>query len=139
MPPLIVPNQYGSNKDLMPKQSLILSKLDSLEHYFGQNGLNIKDIAAIAGCHTFEKAQVVDQWRARYEPGRSLINPQHLHELGTQMFAINKWCMEASKRGDNWISVCIRQHHYFHGDDLIYVQLEELHQLCHLDVSTNLS
>jgi len=41
--------------------------------------------------------------------------------------------MEASKRGDNWISVRIRQHHYFHGDDLIYVQFEELHQLCHLD------
>jgi len=35
------------------------------------------------------------------------MNPQHLHELGTQMFAINKWCMEASKRGDNWISVRI--------------------------------
>ena len=117
----------------MPKQSLILSKLDSLEHYFGQSGLNIEDIAAIAGRHTFEKAEVVDQWRTRYEPGRSLMNPQHLYELGTQMFAMNKWCMEASKRGDNWISVHIRQHHYFHGDELIYVQLEELYQLYHLD------
>jgi len=45
----------------MPKQSLILSELDSLEHYFRQSGLNIEDIAAIAGCHTFEKAQIVDQ------------------------------------------------------------------------------
>jgi len=80
--PLIVPNQYDSNKDLMPKQSLILSKLDSLEHYFRHSGLNIEDIA-IAGRHTFEKAEVVDQWRARYEPGRSLMNPKHLHELGT--------------------------------------------------------
>jgi len=35
VPPLIVPNQYGSNEDLMPKKSLILSELDSLEHYFG--------------------------------------------------------------------------------------------------------
>jgi hypothetical protein len=119
VPPLIVPNQYGSNEVLMPKQYLILSELDLLEHYFGQSGLNIEDIAAIVGCQTFEKAEVVDQWRARYEPGRSLMNPQHLHELGTQMFAINKWCMEASKRGDNWISVRIQQHHYFHGDDLI--------------------
>ena len=34
VPPLIVPNQYGSNEDLMPKQSLILSE-HSLEHYFG--------------------------------------------------------------------------------------------------------
>jgi len=35
VPPLIVPNQYGSNKDLMPKKSLALSELDSLERYFG--------------------------------------------------------------------------------------------------------
>ena len=73
------------------------------------------------------------QWRARYEPGRSLFDPKRLHELGTQMFAIYKWCIEASKRGENWISVRIRQPHYFRGDDLIYVQFEELHQLCHLD------
>jgi len=63
VPPLIVPNQYGSNENLMPKNSLALSELDSHEHYFGQSGLNIKDIAAIIGCQTFEKAEVVDQWR----------------------------------------------------------------------------
>ena len=67
----------------MPKQSFILFELDSLEHYFGQSGLNIEDIAVIAGRHTFEKAEVVDQWRARYDPDRSLMNPQHLHELST--------------------------------------------------------
>ena len=133
VPPLIVPNQYGSNEVLMPKKSLVLSELDSLEHYFGQSRLNMEEIAAILGCQTFEKAEVVDQWRARYEPGRSLFDPQRLHELDTQMFAINKWCIEASKSGENWISVRIRQHHYFRGDDLIYVQFEEVHQLCHLD------
>ena len=131
VPPLIVPNQYGSNEDLMPKKSLAVSELDSLERYFGQSGLNME--AAIIGCQTFEKAEVVDPWRARYEPGISLFDPQHLHELGTQMFAINKWCIVASKRGENWISVRVRQHHYFRGDDLTYVQFEELHQLCHLD------
>ena len=47
VPPLIMSNQYGSNKDLMPKKSLILSELDSLEHYFGQSGLNIEDIAPL--------------------------------------------------------------------------------------------
>jgi len=50
-----VPNQYGSNEDLMPKKSLALSELDSLEHYFGQSGLNMEEIAAIIGCQTFEK------------------------------------------------------------------------------------
>jgi len=90
VPPLIVPNQYVSNEDLMPKKSLSLSELDSLERYFGQSGLNMEEIAAIIGCQKFEKADIVDQWRARYEPGRSLFDPQHLHELSTQMFAINK-------------------------------------------------
>jgi len=75
VPPLIVPNQYGSNEDLMPKKSLALSELDSLERYFGQCGLNMEEIAAIIGCQTFENSEVVDQWRARYEPGRSLFNP----------------------------------------------------------------
>ena len=42
VPPLIVPNQYGSNEDLMPKKSLALSELDSLERYFGQSGLNME-------------------------------------------------------------------------------------------------
>ena len=83
MPPLIVPNQYGSNEDLTPKKSLVLSELDSLERYFGQSGLKMEEIATILGCQTFEKAEVVDQWRVRYEPGRSLFDPQRLHELGT--------------------------------------------------------
>ena len=43
----------------MLKQSLILSELDSLEHYFGQSDLNIEDMAAIARRHTFQKAEVV--------------------------------------------------------------------------------
>jgi len=50
----------------------------------------MEEIATIIGCQTFEKAEIVDQWRARYERGRSLFDPQRLHELGTQMFAINK-------------------------------------------------
>jgi len=75
VPPLIVPNQYGSNEELMPKKSLALSELDSLERYFGQSGLNMKELAAILGCQTFEKAEVVDQWRVRYERGKSLFDP----------------------------------------------------------------
>jgi len=35
------------------------------------------------------------------------MNPKHLHVLGTQMFAINNWCMEASKGEVDWISVQI--------------------------------
>jgi len=48
-------------KTFMPMKSLALSELDLFEHYFGQSGPNIEDIAAIIGCQTFEKAEVVDQ------------------------------------------------------------------------------
>jgi len=44
MPPLIVPNQYDSNEDLMPKQSLILSELDSLEYYLDRVVLILKTL-----------------------------------------------------------------------------------------------
>ena len=69
----------------------------------------------------FLRAEVVDEWRRNFAPGRSLMNPKHLHVLETQMFAINNWCMEASKGGVDWISIRIRNHHYFRGDDLILV------------------
>jgi len=31
------------------------------------------------------------------------MNPKHLHVLSMQMFAINNWCIEASKGGVDWI------------------------------------
>jgi hypothetical protein len=107
--------------------------MDSLEKYFIENGLLYSMIQNIAARLEFPRAEVVDEWRRNFAPGRSLMNPKHLHVLGTQMFAINNWCMEASKRGVDWISVRIRNHHYFRGDDLILVQMSELHQLCHMD------
>ena len=74
----------------------------------------------------------VDPWK-KFEHGKSLYNPEATGELGTQMYLRNKWYMTVCKRGENFISVRIRNQHYFCGDDVIYVKFGELHQLCHLD------
>jgi hypothetical protein len=55
-------------------------------------------------------------------------------ELRTQMYLLNKWYMVVCRRkADDYICVKIRNHHYFCGDDIIMVQFNELHQLCHMD------
>jgi hypothetical protein len=81
--------------------------MDSLENYFIESGVLYSMIQNIATRLEFPQAEVVDEWRRNFAPGRSLMNPKHLHVLGTQMFAINSWCMEASKGGVDWISVQI--------------------------------
>ena len=84
-----------------------MSEIDSLENYFIESGLPYSMIENIAAGLEFPRADIVDEWRRIFAPGRILINPKHLHVLGTQMFAINNWCIEASKSGVNWISVRI--------------------------------
>jgi hypothetical protein len=73
--------------------------MDSLENYFIESGVLYSMIQNIATRLEFPQAEVVDEWRRNFAPGRSLMNLKHLHVLGMQMFAINNWCMEASKGG----------------------------------------
>ena len=49
------------------------------------------------------------------------------------MYLLNKWYMAACERGEAFVPVRVRNQHYFCGDDVIYVEFLELHQLCHLD------
>ena len=74
----------------------------------------------------------VDPWK-KFKHGKSLYNPEALGELGMQMYLLNKWYMTACERGETFVSVRVRNQHYFRGDDVIYVEFGELHQLCHLD------
>jgi hypothetical protein len=69
----------------------------------------------------------------KYKQGQSLYNLEKLDELDTQMYMLNHWYMEACKGGHIFISVKIRNQHYFRGNDIIYVEFPELHQLCYLD------
>jgi len=95
--------------------------MDSLENYFIESGLPYCTIENIIVGLEFPRADIVDEWRRNFASGRSLMNPKHLHVLGTQMFAVNNWCIKAFKGRVDWIYVRIRNHHYFHGDDLILV------------------
>ena len=52
----------------------------------------------------------------------SRYNPEALGELGTQMYLLNKWYMAACERGETFVSVRVRNQHYFRGDDVIYVE-----------------
>ena len=106
---LIVADQYGSNMSVVQTKSgePTLSEMNSIENYFIESGLPYSTSENIAAGQEFPRAKVVDEKRRNFTPGKSLMNPKHLHVLGTQMFAINSWCMEASKGGVDWISVQI--------------------------------
>ena len=69
----------------------------------------------------------------KFERVKSLYNPEALGELGTQMYLLNKWYMAVCEWGETFVSVRVRNQHYFRGDDIIYAEFLELHQLCHLD------
>ena len=84
-------DQYGSNVGVVQRKSgePTSSEMDSLENYFIESGLPYSTIQNIADVLEFPQAEVVDEWRRNFAPGRSLMNPKHLHVLDTQMFAIN--------------------------------------------------
>jgi len=125
---LIVADQYGSNVDVIQRKygEPTLFEIDSLENYFIESGLSYSMIENIVVGLEFPRADVVDEWRRNFAPGRSLMNPKHLHVLSTQIFAINNWCMEASKDGVDWIFVRIRNHHYFRSNPKTTILLDLL-------------
>ena len=121
--PLVVPNEYGSNLNLVEE----VGGYESFLRFYEDTGLNLAEVLAEG-----PSAPEVDPYK-KFVPGQSLYNPEKLGELGTQMYLLNGWYMSASDAGQIYLSVGIRNHHYFHGNDIIYVELPELHQLCHLD------
>ena len=82
--PLILPNQYGSNMGRVHRKfgDTTLSDYE-VENYFLESGLPIETIVGIAAGLEFPRAEVVDEWRRNFELSRSLMNPKHLHVLGT--------------------------------------------------------
>jgi hypothetical protein len=73
------------------------------------------------GDGNIESVAEVDIWKKKFVLGQSLYNPQTLGDLGTQMYMLNKWYMQASTGGDFYVGVRIRDEHWFHGDDVMYV------------------
>ena len=66
-----------------------------------------------------------------YVYDRSLVNPKSYSSLGTQMFLLNKWYLNACAKEEAWLLARVRLEHYFNGYDLINIEFNELHQLLH--------
>jgi len=123
IPPLKITNQYGSNQKMMEKPIDKEIDLMELAQFYHDQGLDIGDI--------FPPAPTVDTWQ-KFEVGKSLWNPDTMSKLGTQMYLLNKWYLEACGRGESFICVRIKEEHWFRGDDVMYIEFAELHQLCHM-------
>jgi hypothetical protein len=104
--------------------------LDHLGEFIEETGL---DLYQMFGHGNIESAQEVDFWQKKFVLGQSLYNPEALGDLGTQMYLLNKWYMQASAKGDEYLGVRIIDEHWFRGDDVMYVHYIEFHQLCHLN------
>jgi hypothetical protein len=68
-----------------------------------------------------------------YQYGRSLVAKKDWSSLGTQMYQLNKWYMEACDREEQFLFVRVRPEHYFLGYDITHIEFNELHQLLHRD------
>ncbi|KAK1611905.1 hypothetical protein QYE76_035578 [Lolium multiflorum] len=77
----------------------------------------------------YPTAQVVNKYRY----GHDLVKPGELARMGTQMRRLHEWYMRACRKGDRYLTVSIRDEHYFRGKEEINLELEELFQLFNQD------
>jgi hypothetical protein len=77
-------------------------------------------------------AKCVDIFRT-YKYGKSLVSPKSWPLLGTQMFLLNKWYLDACTKREQWLLAKVRPEHYFNGYDLIHIEFKELYQLLNQD------
>jgi hypothetical protein len=130
IPDLVVRNEFGSNNklwDILESMKLptgIDFDFGELAQECAKVGIDIVDY--------LEPAQVVDIWH-KYEHGRSLWNPDKYKDMGTRMYELNQWYLDACKRNEDYIMLKIRDEHWGRGDDLIHINFAELHQLCHMN------
>ena len=126
VPPLVIANEYGSNIDMLDMMEIPTDKevdMTELANFYAMRGIDLGDFL-------FESAPVADEWQ-KYEHGRSLWNPKTINELGTQLFKLNTLYLDACHRKEFYISVRIKDDHWFRGDDVMYIEFAELHQLVH--------
>ncbi|KAK1660581.1 hypothetical protein QYE76_048740 [Lolium multiflorum] len=77
----------------------------------------------------YPTAQVVNTYRY----GKDLVKPGELARLGTQMRRLHEWYLKACRRSESYLTVYLRDEHYFRGEDEINLELEELFQLFNQD------
>jgi hypothetical protein len=130
VPPLLVGNQYGLNMSMLD-QIRDDVQMDQFKTFIHGSGLSWDQVLGIRNVPSLEE---VDQWKKEYKYDKSLYNPAKLYELGTQMYKLHEWYRGACAGGEHdWIGVKVRDHYYFRGNDVMWIQFNELHQLCHMD------
>ena len=72
------------------------------------------------------------QYAWTYVNGKSLVRPEAVQFLTTQLRQLHQWYMKAAKAGHDHLWVAYRKEHYFR-DDAIYVQFSEIFQLFNQD------
>jgi hypothetical protein len=68
-----------------------------------------------------------------YTYGQTLVRPDQLPHLGTQMRKLHEWYMQACRDSKILLTVGIRDEHYFRGNEELNIDFEELFQLFNQD------
>jgi hypothetical protein len=103
VPPLKVPNEYGSNLVMIYGALPEHISIDAFGTFLEETGLDCQQVLGMAECLGLE---VVDEWKRKYEYKKPLYNPSKLNELGTQMYNVHQWYMQAYELGhSDWIGV----------------------------------
>jgi hypothetical protein len=92
--PLVVPNEYGSNLNLLDE----VGGYEEFLWFYQDTSLDLAQVL-VEGPSALE----VDPYK-KFELGQNLYNLEKLGELGTQMYLLNGWYMSALK-GDKSISM----------------------------------
>ena len=75
---------------------------------------------------------ISDQIVWKWEYGKSLLPPDQIDDLPTQMRKLHRWYMEVTKLERQMLIVKVTKE-YFAGADEIQIYLEELYQLYKID------
>ena len=75
---------------------------------------------------------ISDQYAWRYVHGQSLVRPEAVKFLPTQLRLLHQWYMKAAKDGQDHLWVAYRKEHYF-TDDAMYIPFSDIFQLFNQD------
>ena len=74
----------------------------------------------------------------KYVYGKSLVRPEEVDDLPTQLRKLHKWYMQAAKEGKIYIMAWVKKEHYFQEYG-VHIDFPELFQLYNKKPSTNVS
>ena len=87
--------------------------------------------AQLRGEEEIQKHEGSTKWK--YQPGQSLVWPVLVKHLPTRMYALHKWYMKVVAENQVMLEVRIDDHHYFRGQAIISIPMEEFYFLFQQD------